>query len=300
MRFSVSMSAATQPPDEAAQLPVFQLVLSHRVLVIAIVLVFTIAAAAVAFLSKPIYRANAVVLPAESGSSMESALGGLGNLGTLVGLGTSDSHKTVEAIALLRSRDFAENFIRDHDLVHRIFADRWDSAHSMWRPGRWPSAEPSVYDAYQIFDRKIRHVSEDKKTGIVTLSVDWTDAAEGARWANEMIERANEVLRQRALREADASIELLTNELRTASNIELRDSIARTIDTYVKSRALTNVRPDYAFKVIDPGKPAGPKDFIRPQRSLYLISGPVVGLLFALFVVVSGQFLARQRTVTRA
>ena len=69
--------------------------------------------------------------------------------------------------------------------------------------------------------------------------------------------------------------------------VPLRDAIARTIETYIKSRTLSKVRPDYAFKVIDPGNPTGPKDFIRPQRALYLISGPVVGLLFALFVVIS-------------
>jgi hypothetical protein len=295
------MSAASEVLDEAAQPPVLQLVLSHRVLVIAIVLVFTAAAAGAAFLSTPVYRANVVVLPVQSrGSELPlGSVGNLGSLGALAGLGVNASRDTVEAVALLQSRDFAEKFIRDHDLVHRIFADRWDAPHSTWRPGWWSSAEPTVYDAYRFFDRHIRHVSEDRKTGLVTLAVDWTDAAEGARWANEMIERVNEALRQRAIREADASIELLTNELKSASTVELRDAIARTIETYVKSRTLSKVRPDYAFKVIDPGNPTGPKDFIRPQRALYLISGPVVGFLFALFVLISIQFITRQWNLTR-
>jgi uncharacterized protein involved in exopolysaccharide biosynthesis len=275
--------------QHSRQFVTLHLMLSHRLLVGTIVLFFTAAAAVAAYLTTPVYRATVVVLPAESKNSMgslEAALGGMGGLGSLVGLGPGYTKDTVEAVALLQSRDFAEAFIRDHDLMRRLFANRWAST--------WSRSEPTLYDAYRLFDRKIRHISEDRKTGLVTLQVDWTNADEGARWANEMIHLINALMRQRALSEADASIDLLTSEMAAAPTVELREAIARAIETSVKARTLAKVRLDYAFRVVDSGKPAGPRDFIRPQRALYVSSGFIVGLVFAFLVVYARQFLIPQ------
>jgi uncharacterized protein involved in exopolysaccharide biosynthesis len=291
------MTSSVDVVGDSKQLVTLHVLLSQWLLVGTIVLVFAAASAAAAYLTTPVYRATVVVLPAESKSSMtnlEAAIGGMGGLGSLIGIGAGETKDTVEAVALLQSRDFAEAFIRDHGLVQRLFADRWDAKRSTWRASIWSRSEPTLYDAYRIFDRRIRHVSEDKKTGLITLQVDWTNPDEGAHWANEMIHRINEVMRQRVLSEADASIDLLTEDLKVAPTIELKDSIARTIETYVKSRALAKVRLDYAFRVIDSGKPAGPRDFIRPQRALYLSSGVVIGLVFAYFAVLARQFLVPQ------
>jgi LPS O-antigen subunit length determinant protein (WzzB/FepE family) len=285
------MTASAETFQHSRQFVTLQLMLSHRLLVGTIVLLFTAAAATAAYLTTPVYRATVVVFPAESRTSMvslESALGGIGGLGSLVGIGAGETKDTVEAVALLQSRDFAEAFIRDHDLMRRLFANRG------WRASMWSRSEPTLYDAYRIFDRKIRHISEDRKTGLVTLQVDWTNADEGARWANEMIQLINALMRQRALSEADASIDLLTSELKAAPTVELRDAIARAIETSVKTRTLAKVRLDYAFRVIDSGKPAGPRDFIRPQRALYLSSGFIVGLVFAFLTVYTRQFLIPQ------
>ena len=283
--------------EESGSPGLWQLVRSHRLSVAAIVLLFAVAGAAEAFLTTPVYRATVVVLPSVSkvSSARLGAAGGeLGSLGLLFGLGSGQTESTVEAVALLRSRNFGETFIRDQGLLRRLFASRWNASRSEWRTDWWSPTPPTLYDAFKTFDRKVRHVAEDKKTGLVTLDIDWTDADEGAEWGNEMIRRVNDEMRQRAVAEADASVQLLTNELRDATTVELRDAIARTLETYVESRTLAKVRPDYAFKIIDPAKAAGPKDFIRPQRALYLTSAPVIGFLFALFLILSKDFVQRQ------
>ena len=285
-RESNSMTEMITPLEKSERPTVLALFALHWLLVTIIVVAFSVSAATAAFVTTPVYRATVVALPADSQASMAglgAALGSLGGgLASLVGLGSAQTQNTVEAVALLQSREFAEEFIRDHDLIPRLITWQW-----------WWSPEPSLYQAYRVFDRKIRRVAEDKKTGLVTLEVDWTNAAEGAQWANELVRRVNESMRRRALAESDASIDLLTNELRAASTIELQGAIARTIESYVKTRALAKVRPDYAFRVIDPGKPAGPRDFIRPNRPLYVIGGFAIGLIVAAFVVVMLDALKR-------
>ena len=291
------MSEAAYTPGERGVPTIWWLVAAHRVFVAIVVLVFTAAATAVAFVSAPVYRTSVIVLPAESKTSaagLSAALGGLSSLGSVVGLGIGQSQDTVEAVALLESRDFAEAFIRDYNLTPLLFADRWDAAHSTWNL-KWWQSEPTLYDAYKKFDRKVRHVIEDKKTGLVTLEVDWTDSAAGAKWANEMIRRVNEAMRQRALTESDSSITVLMSELKAAPTVELQGAIARTIETYVKSRVLAKVRPEYAFRVIDPAKPPGRKDFIKPNRPLYISCGFLGGFVIAALLLLGWEMLRQQR-----
>jgi uncharacterized protein involved in exopolysaccharide biosynthesis len=266
----------------------------------AIVLLSTACAILAAVVTTPVYRATVTLLPAESKNAIPglgAALGNLGTLGSLVGLGAGETQNTVEAVALLGSRDFAESFIRDRDLTRLLFANRWDTQRSGWRLSWWAPAPPTLYDAYRKFDRSVRRVSEDKKTGLVTVEVDWTDRDQGAQWANEMVARVNATMRQRAIADADASIELLTDELRSAGTIELRDAIARTLESYVKARALAKVTPDYAFRVIDPGKPTGPRDYIRPNRFLYVFAGVITGFIIAVLVAMTLDALRRRRQV---
>jgi uncharacterized protein involved in exopolysaccharide biosynthesis len=286
----------TQQQAEVRLVSVVALLWSQRLLVLALVGVFTLAGIGKAFLSQPIYRATVVMAPADSESMNAlgtSMLGDVGGLASLVGVDLSSSASTAQAIALLRSRHLTEAFIRERNLLPRIFEGNWDAKAAAWRTG-WLSSEPTVYAAYKVFDRQIRQVSQDARTGLVTLQIDWKDPAEGARWGNELVMLLNDEMRDRAIAEADASIALLSRELEKTPNIELRQAITRTIETHVKSRTLASVRTEYAFRILDPAQPADTDDFVRPRRALYVVAAPVVGLLFAIFFVLGRDFLVRQ------
>jgi len=287
--------------DREPSLPI--LMMRHWMLASVIIVSCTLVSTVMAFLTAPIYRASVTLLPAQNRTSMgelEASLGGLGSIGSLVGLGAGQSQDTVEAVALLESRGLAEAFIQDHHLLPRLFANRWDATRATWRATWWSTTPPSLYDGYREFDRMVRHVSQDRQTGLVTLEVDWTDPTEAAQWANEMVGRVNDVMRKRALEQANASIELLTNELKQASTVELRESIARTIDTYVKSRVFARTTPDYAFRIVDPPAPPGPNDYIRPNRFLYVVSGLCIGLLLAALACLVSERLTRERSLSQS
>ena len=82
--------------------------------------------------------------------------------------------------------------------------------------------------------------------------------------------------------------------MKDAATIELQQAIARTLETYVKSRAMANVQKDYVFRVIDPAAPADLNDFVRPHRALFIVCGPVIGIVFAVFFVLIWDFLTGQ------
>lgn len=273
----------------------WRILCASKWLVASIVAVFTIGAVAAAFLTRPVYRARVVMIPAdsdESPASLGAMLGNLGGLAALGGINLGGGDNSVEAIAMLRSRQFAEDFISQKQLVPRLFHRKWDSEREAWTVTG--DDVPTDWDAWRYFDRKVRRVSDDKRSGLVVLEIDWIDAAEAATWANELVARLNETMRARMLAEAGASIRHLEQELARTNVVALQQAISRLIETYVKKQTVATIRPEFAFRVVDPAAAPDDDDFIRPKRALYLVAGPVAGLLVALFVVLMREFLRRE------
>jgi|HigsolmetaAR201D_1030396.scaffolds.fasta_scaffold00302_9 uncharacterized protein involved in exopolysaccharide biosynthesis len=228
----------------------------------------------------PVYSGTAVLVPnsSERGSTgvLGSALGSLGGLASFAGLafGNADM-ETQEAIAVLQSREFTERFILENNLMPVLFAKRWDPKKGTWKNEK---KAPTLYKAYRLFHSKVCSVSQNKKTGLVTVSVRWTDREAAAAWANDLVRRLNAEMRARAIEKANQSIAFLENELEATQTVPTRQAIGRLIETQVKQRMLANVTEQYAFRVVDK---ALPQDADRPvwppRRLILLVAGLFVG-----------------------
>ncbi len=275
---------------------VLQLVRAKSRWVVSIVLLSTGVAIAAAYFITPVYRASVTLFPADSSASpmagLNSVVGGLGGLASLAGVNIGSNKDSVQAIAILKSRQFTERFINENGLVQRLYSDEWDAKTLNWRVNIHKI--PTLFDAYKRFDKKIRRVTEDQKTGLVILDIDWVDSTEGARWANELVSRINEDMRKRAIAEAAASIDLLTRQLDLTSVVPVHQAITSAIEYYVKRSTLAAVRPEYAFTVIDPGKAVDRDGFIRPNRELYIGVGFAFGLLLSIGFVLATDSLERK------
>jgi uncharacterized protein involved in exopolysaccharide biosynthesis len=285
--------SATNRPDHALLPLIWASIFARKWLVAGIVATFTIALTALAFVLPPVYRMTAVLIPAEpmEGSrDLSSMFDNIGGLAALAGLNFSRNTETTEAVAILHSRQFTEAFIRDQNLLPRLFPRSWDDASGKWKVA--PEKVPSLFEGYRKFDRKIRRVTEDKKNGLVILDIEWTDPKEGARWANELVDRVNAIMRQNALAESDASVKFLDREMTQTNVVSVQQAISRAIEFNVKRRALAATKPEYAFRIVDPAAPPDRDAFVRPQKALFLVAGLVIGSLFAVAVVVFLEYVS--------
>jgi len=247
----------------------------------------TAAAAAAAFVMTPKYRAEAVVIPVKADDTrglLSGAIGSLGGLASLAGLGGASGSNKDEYIAYLQSRSFAARFITDENLLPALFYKRWDAKASRWNVTD-PEDVPTLADGVKFLDEHVRSVQEERRTGIVTLSVIWTSPELAARWANLMIERANRDLRQRAVAEAEASTAYLNSELAKTNVVELRAAIYRLIENQIKSAMMANTREQYAFKIIDAASPPDKKDMVRPKRAAMIGFGVLFGTIVGMAIV---------------
>lgn len=280
----------TRDADTIELREIFARVGQRRWWVIGCVVVCTILAAAAAFLMTPVYRGKAVLVA--TNAAQESGLGGgQGGLGQISGLAAmagldlgSKGTLTQEALAVLKSREFTERFITTRRLMPVLYASKWDAERNTWRPG---VEAPTPARAYRYFNERIRSVDEDKKTGLVTVQIDWKNRLEAADWANSLVQQLNEEMRARAIREADASVGFLEKELQTTNVVPVRDAIGHLIESQVKKRMLANVTEEYVFRIVDHALPADADDPVKPRKVLLLTAGPLVGLLLGLLAALS-------------
>lgn len=236
--------------------------------------VFGILGTTFAFVVKPQYRAQVTLMPVENKGiqGLTGQLGALGGLAGLAGVNLGDSNK-VEPLAVLSSREFVRSFIADEKLTTVLLADKWDAKRGKWKD-EGPD-QPDIRDAVEFFTKSVRKVGEDRKAGLVSLTIEWTNATEAARWANLMARRVNVQMRDRAVDRASRSIEYLRGELDATNQVALQQSISRLIETQMQDMMAARGNAEYAFRVIDSAHV--PKKRFFPKRTLIILGATLIG-----------------------
>ena len=246
---------------------------------------------ALAFAMKPKYRAEVVFSPVSGSTSFSGgSLGSLGSLAALAGLGLGGAGKrSDESLEYLRSRQFTREFIERHQLMQLLYANKWDAQRRAWR-----GDPPTIWEGVERFSKKVREITEDHRTGIVTMSIIWRDRVLAAQWANAMIAEADAALRQRAIAEYTRSLDYLKDEARSESLVEMQSAVDRTMESELKDAMVARTRDAYAFKVLDPAVVRDSHDIDSPNRPLIIVVGAILGLVYGVIWAAVRQRRARR------
>ncbi len=271
------------PPDSEDSIDLMELVVAlwqRKSLIAGVMFLFAVVSGAYALLATPIYRAEVVLAPSEpeQGPSSPAGLGGLANV---AGINLGSSADQMQAVPILRSRAFIEEFINEKNLLPVLFADQWDVANGRWMADD-PEAWPDIRDGVTFFVEQVRSVTEDTGTGLITLAIEWIDPELAAGWADELVYRVNERLRALDLANSERRLEYLNGQLEKASLVELRQAISRLIENEIQAIMLAQAETEYAFRVIDP--PREPKEHVTPNRALIVILATFLGGTIGVFL----------------
>jgi uncharacterized protein involved in exopolysaccharide biosynthesis len=215
------------------------------------------------------YEATTVLSPVIDDAAGRGGSGGLGALASQFGgiaslaginLLGGNSGKRDEAIAVLQSELLTERYIRDNNLLPVLYAKLWDKVAQKWRTTD-PKKTPTLWKANRDF-KKIRAIVDDKKTGMVIVTMTWTDPKLAAKWANDLVSITNSYLRDKAIREAERNISYLNEQASKTNVIEVQKSIYSLLESEINKEMLARGREEYALKVVDPAfvpeKPSSP------------------------------------------
>jgi uncharacterized protein involved in exopolysaccharide biosynthesis len=235
------------------------------------------------------YDAVIVVSPvsSQSGSSKLGALSdvasSLGGLGSLLGFSASGGEQKAESIATLQSEALTESFIKRNDLLPILYESKWNARTMTWNTTD-PKKLPTLWKANRMFSQSIRGITENAKTGLVTLTISWKDPNQAASWANGLVKLANDYLRGRAIQRSERNIEYLTAQAAKANDVQLRTAIFELMQNEIKTEMVSRGNDEYAIKVIDPA--AVPEKPASPQPLLLSISAAIAAFVICSLVVV--------------
>jgi LPS O-antigen subunit length determinant protein (WzzB/FepE family) len=274
----------------------FSIFWGEKKLIVGVTTFFAISSVIYALMLTNIYRAEAVLAPADieqNAGGLASQFGGAAALlGVSVGSGGGDAIST--AMATLRSRQFLGRFIEENGLLVSLFASRWDSNsrqsvidESIYdiETGEWllDNGPPSEQDAFRALSRILSISGPNRDTGIITVAIDWPNPIEAAEWVNKLVSSLNQDLRTRDVKEASNAIAYLQRQLVSTQLVDMQRVFYQLIESQTRITMLADVRDEYVLRVIDPA--VVPDRRSAPQRSLIAILGTIAGGMLSLLIV---------------
>jgi uncharacterized protein involved in exopolysaccharide biosynthesis len=286
-------------------------ILSGKIKIIVGTFVFAMLSVAFALYLPNQYKSKStLIVNSESSGGLASLAGNLGGLAGMAGInlgGGQESSNPLIAKELVKSQAFILKFINKHDLLVPIMAStKWDKenniliidtnlydvAKGLWLFKDTPSKEdrPKQEDIVKEF-KKIFTLTEDTKSGIITMSVEFYSPEYSQQWLNFLISDINETIRQYDVEQSTKSIDYLKGLLIETENAAFQETFYNLIEEQTKTLMLSKVRDDYVFKTIDP--PNLPEKKSKPSRAFICVIGSFLGGFLMTLWVLIGYFIKR-------
>lgn len=273
--------------DEIDLFQLWETLAAGKWLIIGLMALCTLAATGLAFLMTPKYEAKVIASFTEeskSGGGLSALAGQFGGLADMAGISLGGGGNKEATLAYLKSRAFIDGFIVENALMPVLYSSIWDAEKKTWKVDD-PVKAPTPWKAYQLFSGRILALNFDKKTNLVTLTITWKDRNQAVTWANELIKRANENLRQRTIEETRQSLTYLEKELQKTSVVEVQNTIYRVMESQIKTMMMANTQEQYALKIIDPAQAVDEDAFVSPKRPMMIALGAAGGLFLGIVLV---------------
>jgi uncharacterized protein involved in exopolysaccharide biosynthesis len=292
-----------QYDDEIDLRELFSVLWAGKIKIIAITAVFAIASIIYALSVPNQYKATALLAPAQSdGGGLSGALGQLGGLASLAGvsLGGGESSEGQIAQEIMKSWSYIEGFIAENNIAVEVFAaegwskgsnelkidaDLYDTETKTWLAENNNTGEvgpPSSWKLFESFSKRLA-VSEDKKSGLVSVSFEYYSPLIAKQWVDMYVESINRFMQQRQVDKVTRNIEYLQEQIGKTSIAEMQDVFYSIIEEQTKSKMLAEASPDYAFVAVGPSMV--PEQKSQPKRALICILGTLLGGMLSVLLV---------------
>ena len=296
-----------QPPahfdDEINLRELFTVLWVDKIKIITVMAMFAILSVFYALSVPNQYRASALLEPAQQQSGgLSGALSQLGGLASLAGvsLGSGDSGESQLAQRIMQSWSFVEDFIANNNLEIAVFAaEGWDRGsekliidEDLYDPDmkKWlvKNSEtnvigvPSSWNLFETFS-EILSVSEDNKTGFLSVSIEYYSPQIAKQWLDMYISAINKHMQERQMAKVTRNIEYLEAQIAKTTIAEMQEVFYTIIEEQLKSKMLAEANPDYAFVAVSSSMV--PEQKSQPKRALICILGTLLGGILSVLMV---------------
>ena len=278
---------------------------SGKIKIIAITAIFAVGSVFYALSIPNQYKATALLAPAQSdGDGLSGALGQLGGLASLAGvsIGGGESSESQIAQEIMKSWSFIEKFIYENELEVDIYAGvDWNKELNKIKINEdsfdlekreWIFEPPTSWQLFNKFSAMVT-VSEDRDTGLVTVSLEYFSPLIAKRWLDMYISAINEYMQERKVFKVSNNIEYLEAQIKKTSIAEMREVFYTIIEEQTKNKMVAEASPEYAFVTVSPSMV--PEQKSQPKRALICVLGTLFGGGLAVFLVLFRHYVLRSK-----
>lgn len=251
-----------------------------------------------------IYRSEATIAQSSSTNLMSGQNSSFSSLGGLVGLSSSGGRvKVNEGIEILKSYDFFVELDEKYQISHIVYAAKgWEMSsdkvvyrselfngeEKSWITGKKPTGQR----IFRSFNSQFK-VIENKKNGFLKLTYDHYSPSFARDTLNKIILLINEKSKEKAVNEAQISINYLQNQLENTSLAPMQNALSNLIEKQLEIMMVSKSTDEYLFKVLNP--PIVSEFKVSPTRSYMTIIAAILGAFLSSFYIVLRNILSKAR-----
>ena len=134
-------------------------------------------------------------------------------------------------------------------------------------------------------------ISEDKKTGLVTVSFEYFSPLIAKQWLDMYVAAINAQMQKRQMVKVTNNINYLQAQIEKTSIAEMREVFYNIIEEQTKNKMLAEASPDYVFVTVSPSMV--PEEKSQPKRAFICIFGTLLGGVLSVLLVLVTHYAGK-------
>ena len=154
---------------------------------------------------------------------------------------------------------------------------------------------PSAQESFEVFKTAHLSLSEDKKSGFITLAIKHQSPFIAKQWVELVINQVNAFYRQKDKSESEKAVSYLNQQISITGLSEIKQVIAQLLQEETKKLTLIEANQYYVFDYIDP--PAVMEKKSEPKRALICILSALLGGMLSILLVLIRHYAFNKKTL---
>ncbi len=231
----------------------------RRKVILYFVCAATLLSIVASLLMTKIYRGKAVIIPVSSKSSggiMSSLSSQFGGLASIAGITVpGEAGDATRFMTILASRTLAEDVIKTEGLLPVLFEEEWKD-----KTGVFEKGERAVMEDAVMRLREIVRIEDEKDSGVVSITAEFTDPAMSAKLANGYVDALQRFINDNALTSAKRNRIFIEKQL-AENKRDLLES-GKEINEFYKGNRISASDAKVDVSVDVSSLPQGVSDFV--------------------------------------
>jgi len=302
--------------DEIDLRELFYVLLEGKWIIVSLTAFVSIIGVIYSLLLPNIYESKAMLVPVNSSSGISGALGSYSGLAGLAGISLpsgGDEGNSAKAIQKISSLSFFENNILPNIHLPDLMAVKswnsktntltfddsiYDTNSNTWiRDYSYPQQQiPSAQESFEVFKTAHLSLSEDKKSGFITVSIKHQSPFVAKQWAELVINEINAFYRQKDKLDSEKAVNYLNQQILMTGLSEIKQVIAQLLQEETKKLTLVEANQYYVFDFIDP--PAVMEKKSEPKRALICILSALLGGMLSIVLVLIKHYFTKKTSLS--